>query len=146
MFRYYFRGQPSETSRTSNDSSVYQCCSLTPCQKCVSVVPADWVGNDVVRIVPRPFLPTGHTKTEMSHNLPIPRTESRSWASQECCSITKITRQSKSQRVRHLHVARTSTNFRAGRFPRAVVFFFDKIVLTHISCRDDALVNTKLLL
>ena len=62
---------------------------MTSCQKCVSVVPADWVGNDVVRIVPRPFLPTGHTKTEMSHNLPIPRTESRSRASQECCSTTK---------------------------------------------------------
>ena len=84
-----------QTSRASNDSSVYQCCSLTSCHKCVSVVPMYGsclqigVGNDVVRIVPRPLLPTAHTKKEMSHNLPLSRTESRSRASQECCSMTK---------------------------------------------------------
>ena len=97
-----------QTSSTSNESSLYQCCSLTSCHKCVWVVPVERVGNDVVRIVPCPFLPTGHTKTEMSHNLPIPRTESRSRASQECCSTTKsssvlVTARASPSRGAHFH-------------------------------------------
>ena len=55
----------------------------------------------------------------------------------------KKTRPSYSQRVGHLHVARTSTYLRTRRFPSAVVSFsFEKTVLTHISCRDGATVNT----
>ena len=82
-------------------------------------------------------------ETEMSHNLPTPRTASRCRASQECCSMTKKTRPSYSPRVGHLHVARTSTYLRTRRFPSAVVSFsFEKTVLTHISCRDSATVNT----
>ena len=113
-------------------------------------MPADRVGNDVVRIVQRPFSANRSTRTamwsletEMFHNSPIPRTESRCRASQECCSMTKKTRPSYSQRVGHLHVARTSTYLRTRRFPSAVVSFsFEKTVLTHISCRDGATVNT----
>ena len=146
MFRYYFRCQPSETSRASNDSSLYQCCSLTTCQN-VRIGRACRSSRQRRRQDCAASLSANrtHENGNVSY-LPIPRIESRSRASRECCSITKKNRQSYTQRGIHLHVVRPSTYLWAGRFPRAVVFSCKKTVFTHISCRDGALVNTKLFL
>ena len=79
----------------------------------------------------------------MFHNSPIPRTESRCRASQECCSMTK-------KLVHPTHNALVTFTWRVlprifgqeGSQVQSFLFLLKKTVLTHISCRDGATVNT----
>ena len=95
MFSYDSRGQPLATLRASIDSSVYLCCLLTSCHN-VRMGHACRSGRQRRREdCAAPFCQQS-TRTamwsleaEMFHDLPIPRTESRCRASQECCSMTR---------------------------------------------------------